>query len=198
MMVSLSYEALSKVAYANDYRARKAQHDYFVAIVIVVDKNTNHIAVLFTKQQRESGAQWGVLAGGARHPDRTPADTAKREFRQETGTHTHDGYTELRDIPDEVSKVLVGGAQPFNCITTREDTHWEKIADAQTVDVAIMSAEDCVDNIRNDFRPVVMRLIEYVARRIELMWQRLRTHQDFTDALRHLTATEMNDDGDIR
>ena len=55
-----------------------------------------------------------------------------------------------------------------------------------------MKAEDCADNIRGDFRNVVMRLIEYVRRRIELMWERLRTHEDFTNALIHLTVREQN------
>lgn len=61
------------------------------------------------------------------------------------------------------------------------------------IDVAIMKAEDCVYNIRGDFRNMVMRLIEYVRSMTELMWERLRTHEDFTTALIHLAIREQND-----
>jgi ADP-ribose pyrophosphatase YjhB (NUDIX family) len=159
----------------------------------LADNNTDGISVLLTKQHRGREAKLEVPKGGAKWPDKTPSETAKRELKQETGTHMHDGYVELWDIPEEVSKGLVGGAQLSYAISTREDIQWEKITDAQTVDVAIVNAEDCADNIRSDFRPVVMRLIEYVRRRIELMWLRLRTHEDFTDALIHLTTREQND-----
>ena len=120
-MVLLSYEAIAKVMYANDYAVEKAQHGCAGAIIPVVDDNTDDISVLLTKQQRGREAKWEVPKGGATWPDKTPSDTAKRELKQETGAHMHDGYIELWDIPEEASKGLVVGALLLYAITTRDD-----------------------------------------------------------------------------